>query len=65
MVDQESRLGGEYARKLLSELLNKAPNCFSYGMHFKDRMTERQMTIGDVLNVLHTGKILRDAEFEE
>ena len=64
IIDLESRLDREQARKVLSELLNTVPNCFSYGAHFRNRMAERDMTIGDVLNILHKGKILKNGEFE-
>jgi hypothetical protein len=52
------------ARKKLTALLATNPNCFSYGQHFKRRLVERRMSLGDVLNVLHGGWILRDGEFE-
>ena len=63
-VDLESRLNTFQARKLLSELLATNPNCFSYGSHFKERLLERKMIMGDIINVLHRGQILGDAEYE-
>ncbi len=63
-IDLESRLNRGQARKLLSELLSKNPNCYSYGGHFKERLIERKMIMGDIINVLHKGKIFDDAEFE-
>lgn len=64
-IDLESRLNRMQARKLLSELLSTNPNCFSYGSYFKRRLTERHMTMGDIINILHKGQILHDAEFEQ
>ncbi len=63
-IDLKSRLDRTQARKALSKMLMLNPNCVCYGSHFKERLTERQMIMGDVLNVLHEGKIENDAEFE-
>lgn len=63
-IDLESRLDRTQARKVLSKILAGDPSCFSYGQHFRERMAERNMIMGDVLNVLHQGRIERDAEFE-
>ena len=64
-IDLESRLNKMQARKLLSELLGTNPNCFSYGSYFKRRLAERRMTVGDIINILHIGQILHDAEYEQ
>lgn len=63
-IDLESRLGKVQARKLLTEFLAKNPNFFSYGSYFKGRMAERKLIMSDVINVLHKGHILKDAEWE-
>jgi|GEM_PF-1083552 len=45
-------------------LLSENPNGFAYGSHFKARLVERKMIMGDIINVLHKGKIFADAEYE-
>lgn len=63
-IDLKSRLNRTQARKKLTELLAANPNCFSYGNHFRKRLLERRMSLGDILNVLHGGWILMEGEFE-
>lgn len=64
-IDLESkRLAREQARKLLSEILSSSPNFVSYSRYFKQRMHERNMTTGDIINVLHKGEVL-EGEFEK
>lgn len=62
--DLKSMLDRTQARKKLTGILAANPNCFSYGHHFKRRLLERQMSLGDVLNVLYGGWILMDGELE-
>lgn len=40
-------------------LLSENPNGFAYGSHFKARLVERKMIMGDIINVLHKGRFLQ------
>ncbi len=64
-IDLESRLERGQARKLLTQILKADPTYFTYGKYFIQRMDERDLIIGDIINTLHMGEILTDAEFEK
>lgn len=63
-VDVTSRLSKAQAKKVLSEIFNSDPNLVSYSGHCRMRMSTRELSTGDILNVLKAGKIHGDPEFE-
>lgn len=52
------------ARKALAEIFNTEPNNISFSKHALNQMKERNLTTGDVLNVLKAGTIHGAPEFE-
>lgn len=64
-IDIESRLDKTQARKLLSEFFNTDPNLVSYSSHALQRMRERDLMAGDVINVIRSGEIIDEPEFEK
>ncbi len=64
IVNIESRLGRQQAKKTLAEVLQKNPHCISLTKHCREQMQKRNMIVGDLINVLHGGQIVCDPEFE-
>lgn len=62
--DITSRLEKTEARKLLAEFFNVNPNNVSFTKHANKQMLTRDLTSGDILNVLRAGKIHNDPELE-
>ncbi len=63
-IDLESRIEKGQARKILAELFNHRPNFVSFTKHALEKMRERNLKSGDILNVLRAGNILKNPEFE-
>lgn len=63
-IDVMSRLEKAQARKLLGEFFKKNPNNTSFTKHAREQMIERDLIVGDVLNVLRAGIIYDDPECE-
>ena len=63
-IDVTSRLTSVQARKVLAEIFNNSPNLVSFTKHAREKMVERDLKTGDILNVLKGGKILSEPEFE-
>jgi len=63
--DLESMIEKGRARKILSELLNNRPNFVLFTKHAREKMKERNLRSGDILNVLKAGNILKNPEFEK
>lgn len=64
-IDLESKLEKGQARKILSELLNFKPNYIFFTNHSREKMKERNLKSGDILNVLKAGIIVKVPEFEK
>ncbi|MBL6991831.1 MAG: DUF4258 domain-containing protein [Bacteriovoracaceae bacterium] len=54
----------EQARKVLSEIFNTKPYNVSFSNHSRKQMKKRSLMTGDIVNVLHAGKILSEPEVE-
>ena len=63
-IDVTSRMSPSQARKILSEMLNRASHFISFTKHARQQMVERDLRAGDVLNVLKAGNIWNEPEFE-
>lgn len=63
-IDVTSKLDRGQARKVLSRVLNGEPNLISFSRHARKQMKKRNLKTGDVLNILHKGRIYNDPEFE-
>ena len=63
-IDVTSKMSRTQAKKVLSEIINNEPNFISYTKHARKRMKTRNLKTGDLLNVLHKGKIYDDPEEE-
>jgi hypothetical protein len=63
-VDVTSKLSREQARKVLAEIFHADLCLVSFSRHCREQMVLRDLTTGDIVNVLKAGKITQDPEEE-